>query len=61
MITELDGKFHIRLNAKDRAHVLHTMRETEIEAVFFGTSRDDLLVVLSAMEDAVFLTMMFAP
>lgn len=60
MITELDGKFHIRLDANDRADVLNAMKESDITPVFFSTVKSDLLVVLSAMEDAMFLTMMFA-
>ena len=60
MITELDGKFHLRLAANDRADVLQAMKEAEIVPSFFSAARDDLLVVLASMEEAVFLTMMFA-
>ena len=59
VITQHDGKFHIRLSANDRADVVQAMTDTGIEATFFAVSGADLLVVLGAMEDAMFLTMMF--
>jgi hypothetical protein len=36
------------------------MTETGIAPVFFSAVRTDLLVVLATIEDAMFLTMMFA-
>lgn len=60
MIQELSGKFHIRLDANDRADVLHAMSECEIEPIFFSVVKSDLLLVLASMEDAMFLTTMFA-
>lgn len=59
MITELDGKFHLRLSANDRADVLQAMKEAEIVPAFFASVKADLLVVLASIEDAMFLTMMF--
>lgn len=59
MIQELNGMFHIRLDASDRADVLLVLNESEITPVFFSASGPDLLVVLRNREDAVYLTMMF--
>ncbi len=59
MITEHQGKFHIRLSAHDRVDVLDAMKTAGIAAAFFAVVRDDLLIALTSMEDALFLAMAF--